>query len=167
VWIEERLVSALAAPVGTRLRLGDAELEVGAVLTLEPERSSNFFNFAPRLLMNAADVPASGLIRPGSRASYYLYFAGAPAELKAAKARSKPRSSAASAWKHSRPAGPKCAPRSSGHSAFSRSPRCSRRSSPAWRSPCGAALRAAPPRCLRGHALPRRDAIEAGTPLRR
>jgi putative ABC transport system permease protein len=85
VWIEERLVSALGAPVGTRLRLGDAELEVGAVLTLEPERSANFFNFAPRLLMNAADVPASGLIRPGSRASYYLYLAGAPRELQSAE----------------------------------------------------------------------------------
>jgi len=85
VWIEERLVSALGAPVGTRLRLGDAELEVGAVLTLEPERSANFFNFAPRLMMNSADVPASGLIRPGSRASYYLYLAGAPDEVKAAE----------------------------------------------------------------------------------
>ena len=85
VWIEERLVTALGAPVGTRLRLGDAELEVGAVLTLEPERSANFFNFAPRLMMNAADVPASGLIRPGSRASYYLYLAGAPRELQAAE----------------------------------------------------------------------------------
>ncbi len=85
VWIEERLVSALGAPVGTRLRLGDAELEVGAVLTLEPERSANFFNFAPRLMMNAADVPASGLIRPGSRASYYLYVAGTAGEVKAAE----------------------------------------------------------------------------------
>jgi putative ABC transport system permease protein len=78
VWIEERLVSALSAPVGTRLRLGEAELEVGAVLTLEPERGANFFNFAPRLMMNADDVAATNLIRPGSRASYYLYAAGAP-----------------------------------------------------------------------------------------
>jgi len=38
VWLEERLVSALDAPVGSRIRLGRAELEVAAVLTLEPER---------------------------------------------------------------------------------------------------------------------------------
>jgi putative ABC transport system permease protein len=82
VWIEERLVSALGAPVGTRVRVGQAQLEVGAVLTLEPERSANFFNFAPRLLMNAADVESTGLIRPGSRASYYLYAAGAPDKVK-------------------------------------------------------------------------------------
>ena len=77
VWIEERLVSALNAPVGTRLKLGRAEFEVAAVLTLEPERSANFFNIAPRLMMNAADVPATGLVQPGSRISYYLYAAGA------------------------------------------------------------------------------------------
>ncbi|HZQ72732.1 MAG TPA: FtsX-like permease family protein [Burkholderiales bacterium] len=76
VWIEERLVAALGTPVGARLKLGSAELTVGAVLTLEPERGANFFNLAPRLVMNAADVPATGLVQTGSRVSYYLYAAG-------------------------------------------------------------------------------------------
>ena len=76
VWMEERLVTALAAPVGSRIRLGAAELEVAAVLTLEPERGANFFNIAPRLMMNMADVPATQLVRPGSRVWYYLYAAG-------------------------------------------------------------------------------------------
>ena len=78
VWLEERLVSALGAPVGSRIRLGRADFEVAAVLTLEPERSANFFNIAPRLLMNLADVPATGLIQTGSRVWYYLYAAGPP-----------------------------------------------------------------------------------------
>lgn len=76
VWLEERLVSALGAPVGSRLRLGSAELRVAAVLTLEPERGANFFNIAPRLMMNAEDVGATGLIQTGSRVWYYLYAAG-------------------------------------------------------------------------------------------
>src|SRR6478609_4537545 len=46
VWLEERLVTALGAPVGSRLRLGDAEFRVAAVLTLEPERGVGFFNIA-------------------------------------------------------------------------------------------------------------------------
>ncbi len=78
VWLEERLVSALAAPVGSKIHLGRAELTVAAVLTLEPERSANFFNIAPRLMMNIADVAATGLIQTGSRVWYYLYAAGNP-----------------------------------------------------------------------------------------
>ena len=81
VWLEERLVSALGAQVGSRLRLGDAEFRVAAVLTLEPERGVGFFNIAPRLFMNLDDVAATGLIRPGSRVGYYLYAAGSPEPL--------------------------------------------------------------------------------------
>ncbi|OGA40525.1 MAG: hypothetical protein A3G28_01895 [Betaproteobacteria bacterium RIFCSPLOWO2_12_FULL_68_19] len=76
VWLEERLVSALGAPVGSSIRLGGAELKVAAVLTLEPERSANFFNIAPRLMMHLEDVPATGLVQTGSRVWYYLYAAG-------------------------------------------------------------------------------------------
>ena len=76
VWLEERLVSALGAPVGSRVRLGKSEFRVAAVLTLEPERTTSFFNIAPRLMMNVADVPATGLIQTGSRVSYFLYAAG-------------------------------------------------------------------------------------------
>ena len=79
VWLEERLVTALGAPVGSRIKLGRAELEVAAVITLEPERSGSFFNIAPRLLMNIADVPSTALVQTGSRVWYYLYAAG-PAE---------------------------------------------------------------------------------------
>jgi putative ABC transport system permease protein len=76
VWLEERLVSALQAPIGSRIKLGKSELQVAAVLTLEPERTANFFNIAPRLMMNLTDVPATGLVQTGSRISYYLYAAG-------------------------------------------------------------------------------------------
>jgi putative ABC transport system permease protein len=76
VWVEERLVGGLDAPVGSTVKLGKAELRVAAILTLEPERNANFFNIAPRLMMNVADVPATGLIQTGSRISYYLYAAG-------------------------------------------------------------------------------------------
>src|SRR5205807_4698954 len=78
VWLEERLITALNAPVGATIRLGSVQLRVAAVLTLEPERGANFFNLAPRLMMNVADVPATGLVQPGSRISNYLYAAGEP-----------------------------------------------------------------------------------------
>ena len=50
---------------------------------LEPERSTSFFNIAPRLAMNIADVQSTGLIQTGSRVWYYLYAAGSPAQVKA------------------------------------------------------------------------------------
>jgi putative ABC transport system permease protein len=76
VWIEERLITALEAPVGSKLRLGGATFEVAAVITLEPERGANFFNIAPRLFMNVEDVPLTGLVQTGSRVWHYLYAAG-------------------------------------------------------------------------------------------
>jgi putative ABC transport system permease protein len=78
VWLDEQLVTALGAPVGSRVRLGGHELAVAAVLTLEPERSANFFNIAPRLMMHADDVAATRLVQTGSRVWYYLYAAGPP-----------------------------------------------------------------------------------------
>jgi putative ABC transport system permease protein len=86
VWLDERLVSSLGAPVGTRVRLGASQFTVAAVLTLEPERGANFFNIAPRLMMNAADVPATGLVQTGSRVWFYLYAAGDPAAVSAFEA---------------------------------------------------------------------------------
>jgi putative ABC transport system permease protein len=91
VWLDEQLVSGLQAPVGSTVRVGRAELRVAAVLTLEPERSANFFNIAPRLLMNAADVPETSLVQPGSRVWYYLYAAGAPEKTKQFESLIKPR----------------------------------------------------------------------------
>ena len=64
-------------------QLGRAQFDVAAVLTLEPERSTSFFNIAPRLAMNIADVQSTGLIQTGSRVWYYLYAAGSPAQVKA------------------------------------------------------------------------------------
>jgi putative ABC transport system permease protein len=91
VWIEERLVTALDAPVGTKLRLGAATLEVAAVLTLEPERGANFFNIAPRLFLHIDDVPATGLVQTGSRVWYYLYAAGPREAVDALEAWARPR----------------------------------------------------------------------------
>ncbi|MFH1605093.1 MAG: FtsX-like permease family protein [Pseudomonadota bacterium] len=82
-WLDERLSAALGAQVGEQIEIGNARLTVGAVLTLEPDRGLSFFNIAPRLLMNLHDLPATGLIQTGSRASYRLYIAG---ERKAANA---------------------------------------------------------------------------------
>jgi putative ABC transport system permease protein len=76
VWIDERLVALVGAQVGGRLELGDASFGIDRILTIEPDRGVQFFNIAPRVMMNARDLPATGLVQPGSRVSYSLLVAG-------------------------------------------------------------------------------------------
>ena len=91
VWLDERLTSALAADAGSKVRLGNAEFTVAAVLTLEPDRGTNFFNIAPRLMMNAADVASTGLIQTGSRVTYQVLVAGERKDVNDFEAWAKPR----------------------------------------------------------------------------
>ncbi|MDP1734159.1 MAG: FtsX-like permease family protein [Sulfuritalea sp.] len=75
-WPDERLATTLSLAAGTSLALGRIAVVSGPVLTLEPDRGMNVFALAPRLMINLADLPATGLIQSGSRVSYRLHLAG-------------------------------------------------------------------------------------------
>lgn len=81
LWLDERLASALGAKVGDVVGLGASRLRMAAVLSFESDRGANFFSLLPRLIINAADLPATQLIQPGSRAFHRLHVAGDPAEV--------------------------------------------------------------------------------------
>jgi putative ABC transport system permease protein len=83
VWVDERMAGAFSIRVGDRIELGNSSFKVGAILTLEPDRGTSFFNFAPRLLMRIDDVAATGLVQDGSRAWYHLLGAGERADVAA------------------------------------------------------------------------------------
>lgn len=91
VWLDERLAAALHAEVGQRILLGQTQPKVAAILSFDGERGGNFLSLAPRLIMNLADLPRTGLIRLGSRASYRLHLAGEEADVAAYQAWAKPR----------------------------------------------------------------------------
>jgi len=76
VWVEPLLLQQLGLKVGERIEVGDVTLRIAAVLSYEPDRSGAMFSIAPRLLMNLADLPASGLEQEGSRMQYTLLLAG-------------------------------------------------------------------------------------------
>ena len=76
VWADSRLLQMLGLKVGDVLDLGASKLTVSRVLTYEPDRGGDFFNIAPRLLMNQSDLPATRLILPGSRVRYRLLVGG-------------------------------------------------------------------------------------------
>jgi putative ABC transport system permease protein len=78
VWPDSRLLAALGGRVGSRLSIGAADLRVGHVLISRPDEGGTFTGLVPNLLMNAADLPRTQLIQPGSRVTYAALFAGAP-----------------------------------------------------------------------------------------
>ena len=71
---------ASAAP--SRLRIGDEvgigklRFTVAARIVRDIDRSVGFASFAPRVLMNDADLAATGLLQEGSRIIYRLMIAG-------------------------------------------------------------------------------------------
>lgn len=83
VWLDERLMADLGARPGSRIKLGQLEMTVAAVLTFEPDRGFNVFALAPRLMFNTADLVPSGLVLPGSRIRYRLHLAGDDKEIAA------------------------------------------------------------------------------------
>lgn len=76
VWPDSKLFAALGAHIGTSFSIGAATFRVSHVLISRPDQGGAFADLAPTLLMNAADLPATKLIQPGSRVSYNLLFAG-------------------------------------------------------------------------------------------
>jgi putative ABC transport system permease protein len=76
VWADSALLARVGADVGDSLAVGELELRIGAVLTYRPDQSIGFASLAPTLVLNVADIPASGLIGEGSRVRYALLIAG-------------------------------------------------------------------------------------------
>jgi len=73
-WVDARLLPLLNIGLGDEIELGDMTLKVSQILIEEPDGSSYSF-FGARVLMNYADIPASGIIQPGSRVTYRYLMA--------------------------------------------------------------------------------------------
>ncbi|MEE8320842.1 MAG: FtsX-like permease family protein, partial [Gammaproteobacteria bacterium] len=76
VWVDARLLQILGLDLGDEITLGASQFSVTKILTYEPDRGSDLFNIAPRLLINMTDLPATQLILPGSRVRYRLLVGG-------------------------------------------------------------------------------------------
>ncbi|NYT81963.1 FtsX-like permease family protein [Alcaligenaceae bacterium] len=75
-WVDGQLLNLLGLKVGDRMAVGDTHLKIGRIIAYEPDRGMRFINVAPRLLMRVDDLPATGLVAPGSRIRYQLLAAG-------------------------------------------------------------------------------------------
>ena len=75
VWVDAALLDALQLKMGDALLLGDASLKIARLIVIEPDRGAGFMSFAPRVMLNHADLAATGLVQPASRVSYRLAVA--------------------------------------------------------------------------------------------
>lgn len=76
VFVDESLAQALGLKLGDTLTLGNARFTIDRFILMEPSRGASIVNFAPRLMLSIDDLPATGLVRPGSRISHGLLVAG-------------------------------------------------------------------------------------------
>lgn len=81
-WVDAQLLVLLGIGLGDSVNLGDSTFTVTRVVTYEPDRGMQFVNVAPRALINAADLPETGLLGPGSRLDYHFLIAGDDAAVK-------------------------------------------------------------------------------------
>ena len=85
-WIDPALADALSLKVGDRLELGDTTLRIAALIAIEPDRGTGFAALAPRVMLDLADLPATGLVQPSSRVTWRLAVGAASGDEKAAQA---------------------------------------------------------------------------------
>ena len=84
-WLDPKVWSALGLHKGSTVHVGNSVLRVGAVIAGEPGRGGAFAELAPEVLIDAADLAATGLLGPASRADYSLQLAGPAAAIEAAR----------------------------------------------------------------------------------
>jgi putative ABC transport system permease protein len=68
--VQEAVLSRLGLAVGDTLRIGEADFRVTGAIASEPDRAVGFFSLGPRILIAESDLPATGLVRLGSRVRY-------------------------------------------------------------------------------------------------
>ena len=64
--VEKTLLSRIGLAIGDRVQVGDAEIEVRAVIVREPDRVAGAFTLGPRLMVTNETFDATGLVRLGS-----------------------------------------------------------------------------------------------------
>lgn len=85
VWVASAVLARLHLAVGDTLTVGQSQLQISARLDAEPGGGGRVFDTAPRVLINADDLAATGLAGPTARLDHALLVnapAGQRAELR-------------------------------------------------------------------------------------
>ncbi len=90
LWMSQSGAETLDAKLGDSIGIGDLRLRLTALVVQEPDASMDYFNVAPKVFLNLADVPATGLVQEGSRLGYRLVVAGDAAAVERFTATARP-----------------------------------------------------------------------------
>lgn len=90
LWMSQSGAETLDAKIGDSIGIGDLRLRLTALVVQEPDAAMDYFNVAPKVFLNLADVPATGLVQEGSRLGYRLVVAGDAAAVERFTAAARP-----------------------------------------------------------------------------
>lgn len=85
IWVANEVIDRLGVTPNSALALGDARFQLTTVLREQPDQGANFYQMSPRVLFNLVDLPATGVIGPGSQLRHRLLIAGDKAAVARAK----------------------------------------------------------------------------------
>ncbi len=80
--VRPELLAQLNLRVGDMLLIGKEHFQIRGIIATEPGRSLGAFSLGPRVLIDYADLPATGLLSFGSRANFQLLLKGPPATVR-------------------------------------------------------------------------------------
>jgi putative ABC transport system permease protein len=72
--VHPALLQRLGASVGDRVKIGEADFVISGLIRQEPDRSVGVFSLGPRVMIAPGDLPATKLVRPGSRVRHRVLF---------------------------------------------------------------------------------------------
>jgi putative ABC transport system permease protein len=81
LWADDRLITRFNAAENDEVKLGALRMKLAARIMRDVDHAIGFSSFAPRVIVNMADLPQTGLIQEGSRVNYRLLVSGEAAKV--------------------------------------------------------------------------------------
>ncbi len=76
VFLAPRLFGLLNLDNGDEVMVGQSTFKVSGAVRSEPDATTAIFGLGPRLMMNKADIPRTGVVQPGSRVQHRFLLSG-------------------------------------------------------------------------------------------
>ncbi len=82
VWVADQVIDRLNINVGAMLTVGNKPLQISAIIRQLPDQNAGFYSMNPRIVINSADLKATGVMGPGTRIRQQSVVAGDLAAIK-------------------------------------------------------------------------------------